>query len=133
MTRRESPDEAIGPALGVAVEVDGFAERRVFFAGFEEVALRGLQRNTVAFANSFDDGARVDAFVDVEGHGGDFEGGVFGFAGPDELRVEMRIVGIGFAGGDGRIGLGSDQADGRIVDASFGFVIVLLDWAFVCF
>ena len=29
--------------------------------------------------------------------GWDFEGGVFGFASPDELRIEMGIVGVGLA------------------------------------
>jgi len=93
---RIAGDEAIGPTVGMAVEVHGFAERRIFFFGFEEVALRGLERDAVAFADGFDDGARVNALVDVKGDGGDFERGVFFFAGPDELRVEMRIVGVGF-------------------------------------
>jgi len=69
--------------VGVAVEIDGFAERRIFLAGFEEVALGGLERDAIALANGFDDGARVDALVNVEGDGGDFEGGVFLLAGPD--------------------------------------------------
>ena len=122
----------------MAVKIDGFAERRIFFASFEE---RGLERRrleagstkwagAVALADGFDDGARIDAFVDVEGDGGNFEGGVFFFAGPDELRVEVGIIGVGLAGCDGRIGLGSDEADGRIVDAGFGFVVVLLDGSF---
>ena len=76
-------DEAVSPAMGVAVEIDGFAERRIFFAGFEEVALGGLERDAVALADGFDDGARVNALVDVEGDGGDFEGGVFLLSGPD--------------------------------------------------
>jgi hypothetical protein len=67
----------------MAVKIDGFAEGRIFFAGFEEVALSGLERDAVAFADGFDDGARVDALVDVEGDGGDFEGGVLLFASPD--------------------------------------------------
>ena len=41
----------------------------------------------------------------------------------------MRIVGVGLARGDGWIGLRSDEADGRVVDARFGFVVVLLDGA----
>ena len=65
--------------------------------------------------------------MDVEGDSGNFKGGVFLFAGPDELRVEMRIVGVGFAGSNGRIGFRSDEADGWIVNASFAFVVVLLD------
>src|SRR5579862_1894716 len=122
---RVAGDEAIGPAVRVAVEIYGFAERRIFFAGFEEGWLKrrrrdaGGTRSAVALANGFDDGARVDAFVDVEGYGGNFEGSVLGFAGPDELRIEVRIVGVGFAGQDRRIGFRSDQADWGIVDAGF--------------
>jgi len=44
----------------------------------------------------------------------------------------MRIVFVGFARGDGRIGLLSNESDGWIVDASFAFVVVLLDWSFRC-
>jgi hypothetical protein len=80
---RIAGDEAVGPAVGVAVEIDGFAERRIFLAGFEEVALGGLRRDAVALADGFDNGARVNALVDMEGDGRNFEGGVFSFAGPD--------------------------------------------------
>jgi len=80
---RIAGDEAVGPAMGMAVEIDGFAEGRIFFAGFEEVALGGLERDAIALADGFDDGARVNALVDMEGNGGNFEGGVFFFAGPD--------------------------------------------------
>jgi len=52
--------------VGVAVEIDSFAEGRIFFAGFEEVALGGLERDAIALADGFDDGARVNAFVDVK-------------------------------------------------------------------
>ena len=55
---------------------------------------------------------------------------MFFFAGPDQLRIEVGIVGVGFARSDGRIGLGSHEADGRVVDAGFGFVVVLLDGSF---
>ncbi|HEV1994093.1 MAG TPA: hypothetical protein VGR03_07175 [Candidatus Acidoferrum sp.] len=101
--------------MGVAVEIHGFAERRIFFASFEEVALSGLERDAVALTDGFDDGARVDAFVDVEGNGGDFEGNVLFLAGPDELRVEVRIVFVGFVRSDGRIGFLSDEADGGLL------------------
>jgi hypothetical protein len=30
--------------VGVAVEIDGFTERWIFFAGFEEISLGGLER-----------------------------------------------------------------------------------------
>ena len=39
---RIAGDEAVGPAVGVAVKIDGFAEGRIFFFRFEEVALRGF-------------------------------------------------------------------------------------------
>jgi hypothetical protein len=88
---RIAGDEPIGPAMGVAIKIDSFAERRIFFAGFEERRLerRRLEAGgtkwagAVALADGFDDGARVNALVDVEGDGGNFEGGVFFFAGPD--------------------------------------------------
>jgi len=86
---RITGDEAVGPAMGVAIEIDGFAEGRIFFAGFEERRLERRRRDAgatgsaVALADGFDDGARVNALVDVEGDSGDFEGGVFFFAGPD--------------------------------------------------
>jgi len=38
---RIAGDEAIGPTVGVTVEIDGFAEGRIFFAGFEEIAWTG--------------------------------------------------------------------------------------------
>src|ERR1700683_1728061 len=40
--KRISGDEAVGPAVRVTVEIDGFAKRRIFLARFEQVALRGL-------------------------------------------------------------------------------------------
>ena len=64
------------------------------------------------------DGARVDAFVDVEGDGGDFKGGVLFFAGPDELGIEMGVVIELLAvlnGGHGRIVLvGAMRGSGRV-------------------
>jgi hypothetical protein len=68
--------------VGVAVEIDGFTERWIFFAGFEEISLGGLERDAVALADGLDDGARVDALMDVEGDRRNFEGGGLLFAGP---------------------------------------------------
>jgi hypothetical protein len=81
----------------VAVEVHGFAEGRILLASLEQIALRGFRRRAIAFADGFDDGARVNALVDVERNRRDLEGSVFGFARPDELRIEMGIVFLGFA------------------------------------
>jgi hypothetical protein len=45
-------------------------------------------------AQVFDDDLRVNLFLDVNGHGGDFErtGILFVLALPDELRVERRVA-----------------------------------------
>ena len=45
-------------------------------------------------AQVFDDDLRMDLFLDVNGHGGDFEGRavLFVLALPDELRVERRVA-----------------------------------------
>src|ERR1700675_1236076 len=105
--------------------------RRVFFASFEEVTLRGLERCAVTLADSFDDGTRVDAFVDMQRNGGHFEGGVFFFASPDELWIEVRIVLVDLARGYWWTGLWCYQPDGGIVDTSFLFVVVLFDGSLV--
>jgi hypothetical protein len=46
--------------------------------------------------DSLDDRARVDALVDVERDGRDFERSPLGSTGPNELWIEMRIVSVGF-------------------------------------
>src|SRR5882724_10716459 len=117
--------------MRVAVEINGFAERRIFFPSLEEVALRGSKRDTIPLSHGFDDGARVNALVDVEGNGRDLERRMLFLSGPHQLWVEMRIVFVGPARCDRRIGLRSDQANGRIVCASFCFVVVLFNRSFV--
>src|SRR5579862_9643546 len=67
---------------------------------------------------------------------------MFFLAGPDELRVEMRIVVeifprlyardgrdvvVGFVCGKRRVGFGRDQSYGRVVGALLVFVFVTLD------
>jgi hypothetical protein len=54
---------------------------------------------------------------------------VLGLAGPDQLRVEVRIVLVLLAAGI-RIGLRRNETDGRIVDAFFVAVVVLFYRAF---
>src|ERR1700694_140956 len=110
---RIAGDEAIGPAVGVAVEIDGFAEWGIFSARLEEIALRGLERDAVAFANGFDDGARINAFVDVEGDRGNFKGSVLFFPSPNELWIEMRIVSVCLSSCDGRFSFRRDESDRR--------------------
>jgi hypothetical protein len=119
---RIAGDEAIGPAVSVAIEIDGLTEGRIFLFEFEEIALRRLEGNAVAFADRFDDGARVNALADVERDGGDFERGVLFLARPDELRIEMGVVielFAGLDGGDRRMMLvGAVRRGGRIGERS---------------
>ena len=78
-------------------------------------------------ADRLDDRPRVDPLVDVERDGRDLEAGALGLAGPDELRVEVRIVRVRLACAASRVGLRRDQADGRVVDPLLVVVLVLLD------
>jgi hypothetical protein len=77
-----------------------------------------------ALSHGFDDGARINALMDVEGNGGDFECCVFGFPCPDERGVKMWVIGIGlfsrFA-----VGVRGYKTNGRVVASFFAFVVVL--------
>ncbi|HVO92678.1 MAG TPA: hypothetical protein VMT22_07550 [Terriglobales bacterium] len=79
----------------------------------------------IAPAHGFDDGAWVDALVDVERNRRHFERSPLGFAGPNQLRVEMRVVGVGFLAAL-FVRLGIDQTDRRIVRPLLALVRVLL-------
>jgi len=67
-----------------------------------------------ALSDRLDDGLGIYALMDMQGDRGDIERGVLGFPGPDELRIEMRVVLVclGFAV---YISGGSDQANGRVI------------------
>ena len=99
----------------------------------------------VPLAHGLDDGARVDALVDVQRDGGHLERGVLRLARPDKLRVEVRIVVqvfaglygrdglnvvVGFVGGKERIGLRRHQTDWRIVDSLLVLVLVTINRTF---
>lgn len=134
-------DETVGPAVRVAVEVNGLAQRRIFLAALEQ---RRLLRQAVAIAaaHGLDDGARVNALVHVQGGGVHLKGAVLLFARPDELRREVGVVVERLAQGGhgldvivslvrGQVGIGLrvHQADGRIVDALLAGMLVGLDRA----
>jgi hypothetical protein len=75
-------------AVGVLVEVERLAERRVLLRPSKERHLlyAGI---SIAFAHRVEDGLRVDPLVDVQRDGRHLEAGVLGLAGPDQLRVEI--------------------------------------------
>jgi hypothetical protein len=58
----------------------------------------------------------------------DPDSGSFGLAGPLELRVEVRIVGVGLFPRVG-VGLGRHQADRWVIEPLFVGVLVGFDWA----
>jgi hypothetical protein len=118
----------------MAIELDGFPDGRVLGRLLEEGELdivrclffdlpHSLSRGKGRFTDCINDGSRVDALVDVEGNGGDFEGGVLGFAGPDKLGVEVGVVGVGFLADIGVSSRGN-QTDGRVIEALLGGVFV---------
>jgi len=74
----------------VLVELDGLAQGFLAF----DLEERKLHRPavTIALAHCLDDGARLDALVNVQRDGGHLEGGMLGLAGPDQLRVKMGVV-----------------------------------------
>ena len=90
-------DEAVGPAVLVAVELGGLADdgRVVFQQGKEGMLLLLV---AVTFAHGLDDGAGVDALVDVEGDGRNLKGGVLGLARPLQFWVQAGVVGVGGGG-----------------------------------
>ena len=61
--------------------------------------------------------------MDVQGYRGDLEGCVLRFVGPLQLRVEVRVVGVGLPACVA-IGIRRDEADGRVVEPLFAPVIV---------
>lgn len=117
-------DETVGPVVFVFVKFDGFAEGRVLGGRLKKGELQWCG-GVGCFTNRFNDGARVYALVDVERLGRDGKGEMLGFACPLELRVEMRVVGVGFLRGrEVGVGGGGDHADGRVVGAlGFGVLI----------
>lgn len=66
----------------------------------------------------------------VQGDGGNGKGGVLRLSRPDELGIEMGIVGVA-AAALLPVGLGRDQAHGRVVEPLLVFVLVGFDGLFV--
>lgn len=73
-----------------------------------------FQTFAASIGHDFDDRARINALVDVEGDGGAAE--VWG------VSAGLAQAGVG-------VGVGRDQADGRVVDALFVLVFVGFDGA----
>jgi len=68
--------------------------------------------------------------VDVERDGRYLKGGVLGLAGPLQLRVQVRVVGVGLFRPRVRVRLRRHQAHGRVVHPLLVGVLVGLDGAF---
>ena len=83
----------------------------------------------VVRSDGFDDGAWVDAFVDVEGDGWDVEGCVFCLACPLQLRVDMRVEFVAFLACV-LVGFWRYQTDGGIIRSLCVGVGVRFDFAF---
>ena len=111
--------------MAVMVELDGAADRRVLLRQLEQAALHG-SAVAVTLARGLDDGAGVYALMHMQRHRGHLEGGVLGLPRPLQLRVEVRVVGVGLPSRV-PVGLRRDEADGRVVESIFVPVIVGLD------
>ena len=119
-------DQPVLPIVSVLVELDGLADRRVFLRLGKQGSLRCL---SVAFPHRLHDGARVNALVNVQGDGRHLERGVLGLPGPDELRIEVRVVGVGLLARV-LVGLRRHQANRRVVHALLVGVRVVLNLTF---
>ncbi len=101
----------------------------------------------VPFADGFNNRARVDCFVDVEGNGGHLERRVLFLPSPDKLRVKMRVIAqffarlyvrdgldviVNFVSWQRWVGLGRDEANWRIVDTFLVRMLVAVNRALLC-
>ena len=84
----------------------------------------------IASAHRLDDRARVDTLVHVQRDRRHFERSPLRFPGPNQLRIEMRIVSVRLLSGF-LIRLVCHQPDRGIVNPLFSLVIVLLNWLFL--
>ena len=117
ITRRESPgDEAVGPVLAVAVELDGALQGEVFVGGFKE----GDLAVAVVSERGADDDGGVHALVDVEREEGDGKAPPFGASGPLEGGGDVGVVfvldrvGLGVVGVLGVVVLAGESGVGDV-------------------
>ncbi|MDD3565164.1 MAG: hypothetical protein PHN90_05780 [Methanothrix sp.] len=75
-------DEAVGPVMLMLIEFDRLSKGRILPREVEEGLLPLLP---VPLPDGSDYSLRIDPFVDVEGDGGDFEGGMLCLSGPIEI------------------------------------------------
>ena len=83
-------DETVAPIVGVLVELDGFAQGRIFLFGLKQGLLP--LRVSVALAHRLDDGAGIDSLVDMQGDGRDGERCPLRLARPVQSGVDIRIM-----------------------------------------
>lgn len=79
--------QAVGPVFFVLIKINGFPQR--FFIDFEQTQLLVI---ILVFLHSFNDGFRINAFVNMQAHRRHFKTGMLGFSSPLQLRVKVRVV-----------------------------------------
>jgi hypothetical protein len=104
-SNKEFITSRLTPAVGVLVELNGLAQGWIFLGLVEQPALL-CAAVAIVLADGLDDGARVNALVDVQRDGRYLKGGVLRLARPLQLRVQVRIIGVGFLRPRVRIGVG---------------------------
>ena len=117
ITSRLSPaTKPVAPVVAVLVELNGVAQRRVLLRQLEKRELPCTEAAApLRLLDGLDDGARVDALMDVERHRRHLEGGTCSaLPAHCELRVQVRVVLVGLLTRI-RIRLRRHQPDRRIV------------------
>ena len=109
--------------MPVAVELHRLPQRRVLDRELKE---RGLPVVAVAALRRPDDRPRVDPFVDMEGDRRDLERRMLGLPRPHELRVEVRVVGVGLCVVPG-FGLRTHETCRRVIQPADPHMVVLLN------
>jgi hypothetical protein len=138
--QRIAIDQAIRPAVSMAIKVDGFLEGCILFATLEERCL-DRQTSPVTLTHCFDDGVGVDPLVDVQRNRRHFKRAALLFARPYQLRIKMRIViellaglrrrngsniVVGLVCRRNRIGFRCYQANRRVVDSFLVSMLIAL-------
>ena len=103
------------------VKLNRLAQRWILGPGIEQGKL--LVIVAVLLADGFNDGARVNALVDMQRHGGYLEARPLGFTRPNQRRVQVWIVSVGLLPFKG-ITLGVHETNRRVVLPLLALVVV---------
>ena len=122
-------NQTVGPVVAVFVELDGLPDRWVLPRRLEQGRL-GFP--AVAVPHGLDGRAGIDSLVHVERDGRHLERRMLRLAGPDELRIEMRVVGVGRFRCYVSVRFRGHQTDARIVRPPLSEVLVAPDVFLAC-